>query len=170
MSNKKEENKFRINQEIKSPQVKLVGDNVEMGVYSLRDAIKLSDDLELDLVEIAPAQTPPICKIMNYQKFLYDKKKNEKKADTMETKELRFRPNTDEHDLNFKINNAKKFLSKGDRVKVLVAFKGREMAYKSQGAEILQKIVVALEEYGALESELKMESNKMFLFFKPRKK
>jgi translation initiation factor IF-3 len=168
--NKKEENKFNINYQIKAPQVKLVGDNVTMGIYSLKEAIRISDELGLDLVEISPTQNPPICKIMDYMKFLYDRKKNEKKPDKVETKEVRFRPVTDDNYLNVKINNSRKFLEKGNRVKAFVFFKGRENAYKNKGAEILQKFILALEDCSTIESALKMEGNKMIIFLKPKKK
>jgi translation initiation factor IF-3 len=168
--NKKEENKLNINFQIKSPQVKLVGDNVTMGIYSIREAIRISEELELDLVEIGPTQSPPICKIMDYQKFLYDKKKNEKKSDKVETKEVRFRPVTDDNDLNVKINSSRKFLEKGNRVKAYVYFKGRENMYKNKGAEILKKYIEALEDCSSAESDLKFEGNKIIVFLKPKKK
>lgn len=168
--NRKEENRLRINSQIRATHVKLVGDNVKMDVYPIQEAIRLANELGLDLVEINGSQVPPICKIMDYQKYLYDKKKNEKKPDKIETKELRFRPKTDEHDFNFKVKHAQNFLSKGDRVKVVIIFKGREMAYQSQGAELLQKLVDALVDYGVPEAIPKMEGTKMLMFFRPKKK
>jgi translation initiation factor IF-3 len=171
MNNKrKEENKLRINNQIRVPQVKLVGDNVKMDIYPIQEAIKLADEMGLDLVEINASLTPCICKIMDYQKFLYDKRKNDKKPDKIEIKELRFRPKTDEHDFNFKVKHAQNFLSKGDRLKVVIFFKGREMAYQNQGAELLKKLVDALENYGVPEAIPKMEGTKMLMFFKPKKK
>jgi translation initiation factor IF-3 len=171
MNNKrKEENKLRINNQIRVSQVKLVGDNVRMDIYPIQEAIRLADEMGLDLVEINASQIPPICKIMDYQKFLYDKRKNDKKPDKIETKELRFRPKTDEHDFNFKVKHAQNFLSKGDRLKVVIFFKGREMAYQNQGAELLKKLVDALETYGVPEAIPKMEGTKMLMFFKPKKK
>ncbi len=167
---KKQDSGFKTNYQIKSPQVKLVGDNVTMGVYSFKEAIAIADGLNLDLVEISPNQSPPICKIMDYEKFIYDKKKNEKKSDKVKTKELRFTPSTGNHDLEFKIKHAKSFLEKGNRVKMFVLFKGREMKYQDQGAEIIRKIVDALEDIGIVESDLKIENNKMIVFFKPKKK
>ena len=168
--NRKEENRLNINNQIRVSQVKLVGDNVEVGVYSIKDALALADELGLDLVEMNASQTPSVCKIIDYQKFLYDRKKNEKKPDKVEMKELRFRPATDDNDFNFKIKHAQNFLSKGDRVKVVVVFKGREMAYQSQGAELLQKVVSALSEFGLPEAVPKFEGKKMLMFFKPKKK
>lgn len=168
--NKKEESKAKVNFQIKAPMVKLVGDNVNIGVYPIKEALKLAEDLELDLVEVSTNQNPPICKIMDYQKFLYDKKKNEKKSDKTETKEVRFRPVTDDNDINVKVNNSRKFLEKGNRVKAFVFFKGRENMYKNKGAEILQKFVLALEDCSIIESEPKMEGNKMIIFLRPKKK
>jgi translation initiation factor IF-3 len=170
MNIKKEDNRLKINYQIKSPTVKLVGENVKIGVYSITEAIKIADDLNLDLVEVSPSQIPPICRIVDYEKFLYDKKKNEKKPDQVKTKELKFRPVTDEHDFNFKLKHAQSFLEKGDRVKALVFFKGREMMYKNQGKDILDKLTVALEGYGIIDAPIRMEGNKMFMFFRPKKK
>jgi len=167
---KKEENGLKINYQIKAPFVKLVGDNVKADVYSLKDAIKIADDMNLDLIEVGATQSPPICKIMDYQKFLYDKKKNEKKPDRVETKELRFTPTTGDHDFNFKLKHAQNFLEKGDRVKAFVFFKGREMKYKDKGAEILKRLSDALEPYGTVEVPVKMEGNKMFIHLRPKKK
>lgn len=166
---KKEENGLRVNYNIRAPYVKLVGDNVTVDVYPIKEAIKIADDLNLDLVEVSPTQNPPICKIMDYQKYLYDKKKNEKKSDKIETKELRFTPNTGDHDFDFKVKHAINFLEKGDRVKAFVFFKGREMKYKDQGAEILSKFIEAIKEHGVADAPLKMEGNKMILFFRPKK-
>lgn len=167
---KKEENGLRINYKIRAPHVKLVGDNVIIGVYPIKEAIKIADDLNLDLVEVSSMQTPPICKIMDYQKYLYDKKKNEKKSDKIDTKEIRLTPSTGEHDFNFKLKHAINFLEKGDRVKVFVFFKGREMAHKSLGADILSKFLDALKDYGVVDAPMKTEGNKMILFFRPKKK
>ena len=167
---KEEESGLRINSQIRVPQVKLVGDNITMGVYPTNEALRMANDMELDLVEVSPLQTPPVCKIMDYQKFLYDKKKTEKKQTKVETKEIRFTPNIGDHDLSFKIKNAIKFLEDGDRVKALVVFKGRQNAFKSQGAEVLTKFLNALAEVGTADAPLKIEGNKMMLFLKPKKK
>jgi len=170
MNKKEEAKKFRINWQIKALNVKLVGDNVTAGIYTTKEAIQLADDLNLDLVEVAAAQLPPICKIIDFQKFLYDKKKNEKKPDRVETKELRFRPTTDEHDFNFKLKHAQNFLSQGNRVRAYVFFKGREMMFKNQGEDLLKRFAIALEEFGIIEYAPKMEGNKMFMFLRPKKK
>jgi len=170
MNRKEEEKKFRVNWQIKAPHVKLVGDNVTVGVYPIKEAIQIGDDLNLDVVEIGAAQNPPICKIIDFQKFLYDKKKNEKKPDKIETKELRFRPTTDEHDFNFKLKHAQNFLSEGNRVRAYVFFKGREMMFKIQGEDLLKRFAAALEEFGVVEYAPKMEGNKMFMFLRPKKR
>jgi len=167
---KKEENRLNVNHQIKAYYVKLVGDNVKMDTYPIAEAMRIADELNLDLVEINASQTPPICKIMDYQKFLYNKKKDTKKPDKIDMKELRFTPNTGEHDFNFKLGHAKNFLAKGDRLKIVVVFKGREMAYQSKGAEILTQLIDALEDCGIPEAIPKMEGKKMILFMRPKKK
>ncbi|MCF6333941.1 MAG: translation initiation factor IF-3, partial [Draconibacterium sp.] len=134
-------------------QVRLVGDNIEnQGVFDLRDAMKLADELELDLVEISPKAEPPVCKIIDYSKFLYQQKKKQKeiKAKTVKVviKEIRFGPNTDEHDFNFKLKHAEKFLKEGAKVKAFVFFKGRSILFKEQGEILLLKLATALEEVG----------------------
>ena len=168
--NKKEENAFRINHRIIAPQVRLVGDNVRIDIYKTSDAIRIAEDMGLDLVEISPTQNPPIAKIMDYKKFLYDRKKNEKKPDKMGLKEIRFRPVTDENDFNFKIKHAQNFLTKGDRLKVVVIFKGREITYTSQGAELLERFVAAVADCGTPEAVPKFEGKKMLMLFRPKKK
>lgn len=131
----------------------------------------MAEELGLDLVEISPASDPPVCKIVDYQKFLYEKKKKEKelKAKTAKSvlKEIRFGPNTDDHDFNFKVKHAIKFLEEGAKVKAFVFFRGREMAYKEKGEIILLKFAQALEEYGKVEMLPKVEGNRMFLHMVP---
>jgi translation initiation factor IF-3 len=168
----KKEAEHRINHFIKNtPKVRLVGDNVEPEVYSIEDAMRLAGELELDLVEIAPNADPPVCKIVDYQKFLYEKKKKEKelKAKTAKTviKEIRFGPHTDEHDFNFKVKHAIKFLEEGAKVKAYVHFKGRSIAYKEKGEIILLKFAQELQEYGKVELLPKLEGNRMFLHLAP---
>jgi len=149
----------------------LVGENVEVGVYALADAIKKADALGLDLVEISPNAEPPVCRIVDYQKFLYDKKKKEREAKQNShkqlVKEIRFGPNTDEHDFQFKVKHAQKFLEEGDKVKAYVHFKGRSIAYKERGEIILLKFAQELEEYGKVELLPKLEGNRMFLNLAP---
>lgn len=163
-------NPNRINGEIRCFKVKLVGDNIkEPGVYFTQRAIEMADELGLDLVEVAPGQDPPICKIMDYKKYLYDKQKSEKKPKRVETKEIRFRPTTDDNDFNFKARHAEKFLKDGNRVKACVFFKGREMHYKGQGEDILNRLAKAVESVGVVDMPPKMEGYKMNMFLRPKK-
>jgi translation initiation factor IF-3 len=140
-------------------------------VYDLSEALRIADEMGLDLVEIAPNVDPPICKVVEYQKFLYEKRKKEKetKAKTAKSvlKEIRFGPNTDEHDFNFKVKHGIKFLEDGAKVKAYVHFKGRSIAYKEKGEIILLKFAQALEEYGKVEMLPKLEGNRMFLHMVP---
>lgn len=166
--NKKNTKHNLINEEIKNHQVKIVDENI---LLSKKDAIRIAEEREKDLVLLSESKEGVgICKIMDYQKYLYDKKKNEKKSDKIETKELRFTPNTGDHDFDFKVKHAQNFLEKGNRIKAFVFFKGREMAYKDKGIEMLYKFAVALEEYGTVESPAKMDGKKMIMFMKPKKK
>jgi translation initiation factor IF-3 len=172
---KEQEAQHRINHKIRVPQVRLVGENIENpGIYSLRDALKLADELELDLVEISPKADPPVCKIIDYSKFLYQQKKKQKemKAKTvkMEVKEIRFGPQTDEHDFNFKLRHAERFLKEGNKVKAFVFFKGRSILFKEQGEILLLKLATALEEVGAVEQLPKLEGKRMTMFISPKKK
>lgn len=157
------------------PQVRLVGDNIEnQGVVDLRDALKLADELELDLVEISPKAEPPVCKIIDYSKFLYQQKKKQKeiKAKTVKVviKEIRFGPNTDEHDFNFKLKHAEKFLKEGAKVKAFVFFKGRSILFKEQGEILLLKLATSLEELGNVEQLPRLEGKRMTMYISPKKK
>lgn len=157
------------------PQVRLVGDNIpEPGIFTLRDALKLAEELELDLVEISPKAEPPVCKIIDYSKFLYQQKKKQKeiKAKTVKVvvKEIRFGPQTDEHDFNFKLRHAEKFLKEGAKVKAFVFFKGRSILFKEQGEILLLKLATGLEEVGAVEQLPKLEGKRMTMFISPKKK
>ena len=157
------------------PQVRLVGDNIEnQGVFDLRDALKLADELELDLVEISPKAEPPVCKIIDYSKFLYQQKKKQKeiKAKTVKVviKEIRFGPNTDEHDFNFKLKHAEKFLKEGAKVKAFVFFKGRSILFKEQGEILLLKLATSLEELGNVEQLPRLEGKRMTMYISPKKK
>ncbi len=157
------------------PQVRLVGENVEeQGIYQLRDALKLADELELDLVEISPKADPPVCKIIDYSKFLYQQKKKQKEMKAKTTKvvvkEIRFGPQTDEHDFNFKLKHAEKFLQDGAKVKAFVFFKGRSILFKEQGEILLLKLATALEEFGTVEQLPKLEGKRMTMFITPKKK
>ncbi len=170
----KREAEHRINQFIKAPEVRLVGDNVEPGVYSLTDALKLAQEIGEDLVEISPNAAPPVCRIVDYNKFLYEKKKREKeqkaKAKQSEVKEIRFTPNTDDHDFDFKAKHAEKFLQDGNKVKCFVQFKGRAILFQDRGELLLLKFAERLAEWGTLESMPKLEGKRMFAIFTPKKK
>lgn len=155
--------------------MRLVGDNIkEPRVISTSEAIQLADEMELDLVEISPKADPPVCKIIDYQKFLYQQKKKQKeiKAKTVKVvvKEIRFGPNTDDHDYNFKLRHAIKFLEDGAKVKAFVFFKGRSILFKEKGEILLLRFAQDLEEYGKVESLPKLEGKRMILFLSPKKK
>ena len=151
-----------------------MGDNVEVGVYSLNKALRLAQELELDLVEISPNASPPVCKILEYKKFLYEQKKREKalksKATKVIIKEIRFGPNTDEHDYEFKKKHAEKFLKEGAKLKAFVFFKGRSIVFKEQGQILLLRLAQDLEEFGKVEQLPKLEGKRMIMFIAPIKK
>lgn len=176
---------FRINSRILSPQIRLVGDDfeelsealgfkLESGVYGTREAIEWAKALEIDLVEISPTAKPPVAKLIDYNKFLYLKKKKEKeiKSKTAKTviKEIRFGPNTDEHDFNFKLKHAQKFLTDGAKVKAYVHFRGRTIVFKDRGQLLLLKFINELAELGAAEELPKMEGRRMIVMIAPLKK
>lgn len=150
-----------------------MGDNVEMGVYPTREALAKADELELDLVEISPNAAPPVCKIMDYKKFLYEQKKRDKalkaKATKVIIKEIRFGPQTDDHDYEFKKKHAEKFLKEGAKLKAYVFFKGRSIVYKDQGEILLLKLASELEEVGKVEQMPKLEGKRMTMFMAPKK-
>jgi len=152
----------------------LVGDNVELGVYNLPKAIDLAEELELDLVEISPKASPPVCKILDYKKFLYEQKKREKALKTKATKviikEIRFGPQTDEHDYEFKKKHAEKFLNDGAKLKAFVFFKGRSIVFKEQGQILLLRLAQDLEEIGKVEQMPQLEGKRMTMFITPKKK
>jgi len=166
---------FKTNHQVRSPEVRLVGDNVEVGVYSIEDARQIASDQDSDLIEITPNANPPVCKIQDYSKFLYNMKKKQKEQEKknrqnqVEVKEIRFGPNTDDHDFNFKFKHAEAFLKRGDKVKAFVFFKGREMMFKEKGQILLLKLADQLENCGIVESMPKMEGNKMIMFIRPKK-
>jgi translation initiation factor IF-3 len=170
----RKEAEHRINHFIRVPQVRLVGDNVEVGVYSTNEALKIAQEQGLDLVEISPNADPPVCKIIDYNKFLYDKKKKEKEmkanAKVSEVKEIRFTPNTDEHDFNFKAKHAENFLKEGNKVKAYVQFKGRAIQFQDRGQLLLLKFAERLAEVGNLENMPKMEGRRMLAMFAPKGK
>ena len=153
----------------------MVGDNVpEQGIYPLAQALKMAEERELDLVEIAPNSDPPVCKIIDYQKFVYQQKKKakEQKSNTSKVviKEIRFGPQTDEHDFQFKLNHAKSFLQEGSKVKAYVFFRGRSILFSEQGEKLLLRFAVELEEYGKAEQMPKLEGKRMIMMIAPLKK
>ncbi len=153
--------------------VRVVGENIENDIYDIKDAMALADEMELDLVEISPTAKPPVCKIIDYNKFLYEQKKKQKemkaKAAKVSLKEIRMTPNIDDHDFNFKLNHAKKFLSDGDKVKVDVFFKGRSIIFKDKGRYQLLKFADELEDYAKVERLPKMEGKRMIMILAPKK-
>lgn len=168
----KKEPEHRINQFIRVPQVRLVGDNVTMGVYPTQEALKMAQQLELDLVEISPQADPPVCKIVDYNKFLYDKKRKEKemkaKSKSAELKEIRFTPGTDDHDFDFKARHAENFLKEGNKVKAYVQFKGRAIMFKERGELVLLKFAERLAEIGQVEGLPKLEGKRMLMVIAPK--
>lgn len=166
--------KYRINHRIREREVRLVGENVEIGVYSIQEALKIAEDQHLDLVEISPNAVPPVCRITDFQKFLYQKKKKEKeqkaKATKIVLKEIRFGPQTDEHDYNFKLKHAIEFLKEGSKVKAFVFFKGRSILFKEQGELLLLRFANDLEDYGKVENLPVLEGKRMIIMVAPIKK
>ena len=153
--------------------MRLVGDNVEVAVYPLKQALSIAEDLGFDLVEISPNAEPPVCKVMDYKKFVYEQKKREKslkaKATKVVIKEIRFGPNTDDHDYAFKKKHGEKFLKEGAKLKAYVFFKGRSIIYKDQGEILLLRLAQELEEFGKVEQMPKLEGKRMTMFIAPKK-
>lgn len=170
--NRQPEPEHRINERIRAQEVRLVGDNVTVGVYPTQEALKIAQALELDLVEISPTADPPVCKAVEYKKFLYEKKRKEKEmkanAKQSEVKEIRFTPGTDDHDFEFKTKHAERFLKEGDKVKAYVQFKGRAIMFKERGELLLLKFAERLGEVGVLEGMPKMEGKRMLVIFAPK--
>nr|WP_235004054.1 translation initiation factor IF-3 [Aequorivita lipolytica] len=168
------EDQHRINGKIREEEVRLVGDNVEIGVYPLKRAREIAEEQELDLVEISPNAKPPVCKVIDYKKFVYEQKKREKvlkaKASKVTIKEIRFGPNTDDHDYDFKKKHGEKFLQEGSKLKAYVFFKGRSIIYKDQGEILLLRLARDLEEFGKVEQMPKLEGKRMIMFIAPKKK
>jgi translation initiation factor IF-3 len=171
---KEQQQEHRTNNMIRVPQVRLVGDNVEVGVYSIQEAMKMAQEQQLDLVEISPQADPPVCKIIDYNKFLYEKKKKEKemksKSKTAEVKEIRFTPGTDDHDFDFKARHAESFLKEGNKVKAYVQFKGRAIMFKERGELVLLKFAERLAEVGQPEGLPKLEGKRMLMIISPKGK
>jgi translation initiation factor IF-3 len=167
---------LKINREIQAKSVRLVGDNIEKPnqVLPLSEALKIAERMELDLVEISPTAEPPVCRIVDYQKYLYQQKRKQKeiKAKTVKVvvKEIRFGPHTDDHDYNFKLKHAVNFLDEGAKVKAFVFFKGRSIIYKEQGEILLLRFAQDLEEYGKVDQLPKLEGKRMIMFLSPKPK
>ena len=164
----------RINEHIRGvKEVRLVGDNVEQGIYPITEAMRIADELELDLVEISPNAVPPVCRVIDYQKFLYQQKRREKEQKAKSTKvvikEIRFGPQTDDHDYNFKLKHAQGFLKEGCKVKAYVFFKGRSILFKEQGELLLLRFANDLEDVAKVDQLPKLEGKRMFLFLSPKK-
>ncbi|MEA3476842.1 MAG: translation initiation factor IF-3 [Bacteroidota bacterium] len=172
-SPRKKEDPHKINERITAPVVRVVGDNVDVGIYNIREAIMIADGQGLDLVEISPSANPPVCKVIDYKKFLYEQKKKAKeiKAKTAKivVKEIRLGPNIDDHDFNFKLKHAIRFLQDGAKVKVDVFFKGRTIIYKEKGEYVLLRFADELEEYGKVERLPKLEGKRMIMIITPKK-
>ncbi|MCF6295946.1 MAG: translation initiation factor IF-3 [Flavobacteriaceae bacterium] len=162
-----------MNSKIRAEEIRLVGDNVEVGVYKTTQAMEIAEEQGLDLVEISPNANPPVCKVMDYKKFLYEQKKREKalksKATKVTIKEIRFGPNTDDHDYEFKKKHAEKFLRDGAKLKAFVFFKGRSIIFKEQGQILLLRLAQDLEEVGKVEQMPKLEGKRMIMFIAPKK-
>lgn len=172
---KKRNENYSINHRIRADEVRVIGENIENpGVYTLQKAIELAEELGMDLVEISGNAKPPVCRIVDYNKFLYEQRKRQKdlqlKAHKTVIKEIRFTPNTDDHDFEFKARHAEKFLQEGAKVKVYVHFRGRHIMFKERGELILLKFAKRLEEFGALEQLPKLEGRRMISFISPVKK
>ncbi|MCL1932228.1 MAG: translation initiation factor IF-3 [Candidatus Azobacteroides sp.] len=164
---------YRINEKIRAREVRLVGDNVEQGVYPIVEALKIAGELNLDLIEISPNAVPPVCRILDYQKFIYQQKKRQKeqkaKSVKIVVKEIRFGPQTDDHDYNFKLKHAKSFLEEGAKVKAYVFFKGRSILFKEQGEVLLLRFANDLEDYAKVEQLPALEGKKMIIMLAPKK-
>lgn len=173
MKNDKLKNRYRVNEQIHVREVRVVGDNIASTVMPTHQAIALAQRENLDLVEISPNANPPVCRLIDYSKFLYQQKKHQKemkaKQIKIDVKEIRFGPQTDDHDYNFKLKHAKEFLSDGNKVKAYVFFKGRSILFKEQGEVLLLRFARDLEEYGKVEQMPVLEEKRMTLFIAPKK-
>lgn len=174
MKNDSLKEQYRINEQIRAKEVRVVGDDIEPKVYPTYQALKMAEEAEMDLVEISPNAVPPVCKIIDYSKFLYQLKKRQKeqkaKQVKVNVKEIRFGPQTDEHDYNFKLRHAIGFLQDGDKVKAYVFFKGRSILFKEQGEVLLLRFANDLEEYAKVEQLPLLEGKRMTIFLSPKKK
>jgi translation initiation factor IF-3 len=168
----RKEEPYKINNLIRATQVRLVGDNVEQGVFDLAVAIEMAVAQSLDLVEISPNAVPPVCRVVDYSKFKYDQKKKQKelkaKQQKIVMKEIRFGPNTDDHDFDFKLKHAIAFLKEGAKIKAYVHFVGRAIVFKDRGEKLLVRFAQALEDYGKVDLAPKLEGKRMFLMLSPK--
>jgi translation initiation factor IF-3 len=173
LKNDKNKLQYRINRQIRVPEVRIVGNEIESQVLSTRQALQLAEQKGLDLVEISPNAAPPVCRIIDYSKFLYQQKKHQKelkaKQVRVEVKEIRFGPQTDDHDYNFKLKHAKGFLEEGNKVKAYVFFRGRSILFKEQGEVLLLRFANDLEEFGKVEQMPVLEGKRMIIFISPKK-
>ena len=174
MKNDNLKEQYRINERIRVREVRLVGDNVEQGVYPTSQALKMAEDQGLDLVEISPNAAPPVCRVIDYQKFLYQQKKRQKeqkaKSVKVVVKEIRFGPQTDDHDYNFKLKHAQNFLKEGAKVKAYVFFRGRSIVFKEQGEILLLRFATDLEEFAKVEAMPRLDGKKMNMMLAPKVK
>ena len=173
MKNDKTKLYYRVNEQIRSREVRIVGDDIESSVMPTHKALQMAEQRGVDLVEISPNAVPPVCRLIDYSKFLYQQKKRQKelkaKQVKIEVKEIRFGPQTDDHDYNFKLKHAKEFLSEGDKVKAYVFFRGRSILFKEQGEVLLLRFANDLEEYGKVEQMPVLEGKRMIIFIAPKK-
>ena len=174
MKNDSLKGQHRINEQIRAKEVRIVGDgSIESSVYPIAQALRMAEEHECDLVEISPNAVPPVCRLIDYSKFLYQLKKRQKeqkaKQVKVNVKEIRFGPQTDDHDYNFKLKHAKEFLQEGAKVRAYVFFKGRSILFKDQGADLLSRFIAELEEYGKVEAAPKLEGKKMIVVLAPKK-
>ena len=174
MKNDSLKEQYRINERIRVREVRLVGDNVEQGVYPTSQALKMAEDQGLDLVEISPNAAPPVCRVIDYQKFLYQQKKKAKELKANQAKvtikEIRFGPQTDDHDYNFKLKHAMNFLKEGSKVKAYVFFRGRSIVFKEQGEILLLRFATDLEEFAKVEAMPRLDGKKMNMMLAPKVK
>ena len=174
MKNDNLKEQYRINERIRVREVRLVGDNIETGVYPIAQALKIAEEQGMDLVEISPNAAPPVCRVIDYQKFLYQQKKRQKeqkaKSVKVVVKEIRFGPQTDDHDYNFKLKHAENFLKEGSKVKAYVFFRGRSIVFKEQGEILLLRFATDLEELAKVESMPKLDGKKMNMILAPKSK
>ncbi len=170
--NNRKEELHQINQNIRAREVRLVGENIEQGIYPTAEALRMADNLDLDLVEISPNAEPPVCKIMDYQKFLYQQKKKQKEAKAKSVKvvvkEIRFGPQTDDHDYNFKLKHAKNFIEEGSKVKAFVFFRGRSIVFKDQGEVLLLRFATDLEDIAKVDQLPQLEGKRMIMMLSPK--